>query len=178
MIRTGLPKLNLGCGKDIKKGYLNLDLRDYQGVDAVWDLNVLPLPFKDSQFEEILCQDVLEHVDFVPLMDELYRILKPRGMLKIRVPHFTSANAYVDPTHIRFFSSLSFSYFVKGAQLDYRFKKFSSMRVHLQFERRPLLFWNYLLAPLVNLSNSTRSLYERTPLRIFPATNLLVCLVK
>ena len=83
-------KLNLGCGGDIRKGWINLDFTEGEGVDIVHDLNILPLPFEDEKFEYVLCQDILEHVDFIPLIDDIYRILKIKGNLRIRVPHFIS----------------------------------------------------------------------------------------
>lgn len=47
-------KLNLGCGKDIKKEYVNLDIRKFPGVDIIHDLNKFPYPFKDDSFDEII----------------------------------------------------------------------------------------------------------------------------
>jgi len=38
-----MKKLNLGCGNDIKKDYVNLDIAKLQGVNVVWDVNKLPL---------------------------------------------------------------------------------------------------------------------------------------
>ena len=43
-----MKKLNLGCGTDIKKGYINLDVAKLDGVDVVHDINRLPLPFKEN----------------------------------------------------------------------------------------------------------------------------------
>ena len=40
-----MKKLNLGCGNDIRQGYINLDVAELDGVDVVWDVNKLPLPF-------------------------------------------------------------------------------------------------------------------------------------
>ena len=37
-------KLHLGCGTDIRAGWVNLDCAKLPGVDIVHDLNVLPLP--------------------------------------------------------------------------------------------------------------------------------------
>ena len=34
-----MTKLNIGCQKDIKEGYVNLDAIDYEGVDVVWNLD-------------------------------------------------------------------------------------------------------------------------------------------
>ena len=46
-------KLNLGCGRDIREGYVNLDKAGLDGVDVVHDLNVFPYPFEDNEFDEI-----------------------------------------------------------------------------------------------------------------------------
>lgn len=40
-----MTKLNLGCGKDIKPDYINLDLRKVNGVDIMCSLNSFPYPF-------------------------------------------------------------------------------------------------------------------------------------
>jgi len=33
-----MKQLNLGCGKDIRKGYVNLDIYPLEGVDVVADI--------------------------------------------------------------------------------------------------------------------------------------------
>lgn len=33
-----MKRLNLGCGRDIKKGWINLDILKLPGVDVVYDL--------------------------------------------------------------------------------------------------------------------------------------------
>jgi predicted SAM-dependent methyltransferase len=94
-------KLNLGCGTDIKEGWVNLDSAEIAGVDVVHNILNIPLPFNDGQFNLIVANDILEHVDYIPLMKELHRILKDGGILHIRVPHFTRVKNFKDPTHIR-----------------------------------------------------------------------------
>jgi SAM-dependent methyltransferase len=140
------------------------------------------LPFEEAEFAEILCRDILEHVDYVPLMKELHRVLKPGGRLQIRVPHFTSENNYADPTHRNFFSVRTFEFFVEGAKLrqdhvfDYRFERVASVR--LTFAKGLLLF-NHAVEPLLNLSRKFLYLYEGTFLsRLFPGENVVVELVK
>src|SRR4051812_1511318 len=71
-----LKKLNIGCGTDTKEGWVNLDAAGLPGVDVVHDIEKLPLPFADDSFDEILAQDVLEHVEYVPVLQDLRRILK------------------------------------------------------------------------------------------------------
>ena len=65
----------------------------------VHDLNTLPLPFDDAQFDEVNCKDVLEHIDYVPLLRELHRVMAPGGRLVVESPHFTRRAVYIDPTH-------------------------------------------------------------------------------
>ena len=79
-------KLNLGCGSDIKKGYINCDKVQIPGVDKIVDLDQ-KLDFADNSVDEIILIDVLEHVgDIIKVLEELHRILKKGGALKIRVP--------------------------------------------------------------------------------------------
>ena len=47
-----MTKLNLGCGKDIKEGYINLDIVDYGG-NQIHNINSFPYPFEDNTFDEI-----------------------------------------------------------------------------------------------------------------------------
>ena len=175
-----LKKLNLGAGKlDVREGYVNQDMTKYPGIDIVCDLNYLPLPFKDNEFDEILALSILEHIKgYVSLMDELYRILKPGGIINIRVPHITYVEAWADPTHINHFSYLTFFYFTKALKREYSFSKFSEFGGKITFQKRLIFPWNYLLEWLVNLGDWSRKIYEKTPLRIFPAANLEVWLKK
>jgi len=105
-------KLNLGCGNEILKDWVNHDLNPLQGVDVIHDLNVLPWPFQSNSFEEIRMFHVLEHLkDTVQAMEELHRICKPGGKVSIRVPYWNSPDMITDPTHRTFFNEHSFDYF-------------------------------------------------------------------
>lgn len=80
-------KLNLGCGRETKEGYINVDMFNHEGVDLVWDLNVLPLPFKDNSVDEVFCSHILEHlVTPYPLVLDIHRILKPNGLFHSKLP--------------------------------------------------------------------------------------------
>ena len=107
-----MEKLNLGAGKDIENDYVNHDIANLEGIDIVHDLNKYPWPWKDSEFSEILCMDILEHLDdFVKAMEEIHRILKKDGEVLIRVPYWNSYCAYADPTHKKGFHELTFRFF-------------------------------------------------------------------
>lgn len=180
-------KLNLGCGRDTKPGWVNLDSSRLPGVDVVHDIEKLPLPFPDEEFDEILAQDVLEHMaDFMPVLRDLHRILKKGGAITIRVPHFTSKNNFIDPTHRRLFSIHTFEFFIKNSPLhkerdyyfDFAFERIVSR--HLTFEKSSrLFFYNRFTEWFFNLSPSMQSFYESTGLsREFPAENILITLEK
>jgi SAM-dependent methyltransferase len=105
-------RLNVGCGRDIRPGWLNLDVAALPGVDVVHDLASFPWPFEDSAFDEIVLINVLEHLsDTVKAMNELYRIAAPGGKVTIRVPYWNSPDSISDPTHKALFNEHTFEFF-------------------------------------------------------------------
>ena len=110
-------KLNLGCGKDIKGGWVNLDWVSNPGVDVVADLSackLTPLPLLNDQFDEMLASHLVEHIpDTLSLMSELHRVAKPGCKLTIRVPYGSSDDAWEDPTHVRPYFVGSFAPFAQ-----------------------------------------------------------------
>ena len=102
--------LDIGCGSKKTKGSIGIDITQSGGVDIVHDVNK-GLPMIDSNsVDRIHCYHSLEHLkDVECVMKELYRILKNKGKIFIRVPHFSSRIAH-DIHHKVFFCSLSFDY--------------------------------------------------------------------
>ncbi len=119
-LATDAQRLHLGCGPDIRKGWINLDVRPLPGVDVVADLDRCrntPLPFPDNSIDESLASHVLEHLrDPLAFMEELHRIVKPGSVAVFRVPYGSSDDADEDPTHVRRLFLHSFYYF---SQLGY-----------------------------------------------------------
>lgn len=108
-------KLNLGCGQKHLDGYVNCDMLGTVGADKVFDLDTPPYPFDESSVDEILLDNVLEHLgDVVRVMEELHRILKVGGKLTVLVPYAKSDWAFHDPTHRHFFTEKSMDYFSSG----------------------------------------------------------------
>ena len=113
-----MRRLNLGCGSLILPGHVNLDIADIPGVDVVHDLDQLPWPFGDREFDRIEAKDVFEHVnDPIGFMTECHRILAPNGVVRIRTPYYRSPDAFTDPTHKRFPTEHTFDYWIPGTVL-------------------------------------------------------------
>jgi SAM-dependent methyltransferase len=157
--------LNIGCGRVRRDGAVNLDISPEVGADVVHDLNCVPWPFDDGQFEQVFAFDVLEHVHEVPrVLEEIHRVSRPGALLHVTVPHFSSANAFTDLTHRHYFSWRSFDPFMPGDVLDH----YSRAR----FRRRSTRISFY--PGLVNrvafrLANRWPERYERRWAWMFPA---------
>lgn len=119
-------RLNLGCGCEPEPGFINVDRVAGHGADLVRDLEVANLSsmhvdtdsYGPSQFvyqdsvDFVLASHVLEHItNLIPLMREIHRVLKPGGYLGIAAPYASADAAWEDPTHVRAFTELSWSYF-------------------------------------------------------------------
>lgn len=104
--------LDLGCGTRKRPGAIGLDINPRSAADVVHDLNALPYPFPDAEFEEIYLDNVIEHLeDVIKVVEELHRLSKPGALVKVVVPYFRARWACIDPTHRHFFTVDSFSYF-------------------------------------------------------------------
>ena len=104
--------LDLGCGNKKRSGAIGVDFNERTSADIIHNLNIFPYPFEDSSFDEIYLDNTLEHLDDVlGVMEEVHRICKPGGIVKVIVPYFRSTWAYIDPTHKHFFTVDSFAYF-------------------------------------------------------------------
>lgn len=112
-----MKKLNVGCGLDYRPGWVNLDNAEVPKVDVVHDLKKLPLPFKENEFDLIYVSHVIEHFDInciIALMNEFHRILKPEGVLHVRVPYYNHPSSINPMDHKTCFTFNSFSFFTPG----------------------------------------------------------------
>ncbi|NJC70779.1 methyltransferase domain-containing protein [Planosporangium thailandense] len=94
--------LDIGCG-GVKQypGNVGVDLLPASGVDVLADL-AYGLPFADRSVDVIFAVHVLEHlIDFLALIDECHRVLRPDGVLHVLSPWWRHVNAVADPTHVR-----------------------------------------------------------------------------
>lgn len=110
-------KLNLGCGNNYLKGYTNADISPAVHPDVVCDITDI-IPFRDNTFDEVLCENVLTQIlfqdTFIQVMNDLWRITKPKGEILIRVPNAKNIIAWQDPMDCRRFTDQSFTYMEEG----------------------------------------------------------------
>lgn len=95
-------RLDLGCGKNKKEGFIGVDVIPFEGVDVVADLAVA-WPWEKDSVDEIYSAHMLEHfsmADRCHIMNEMYRVMKPGTKATIIVPHWSAERAYGDPTHV------------------------------------------------------------------------------
>jgi len=82
-------KLHLGCGKEIRAGYINVDL--YSPHANIKDDIVELSKFGKDEFLEILTNHTLEHLSFEEAGRALrrwYELLAPGGALVLETPDF------------------------------------------------------------------------------------------
>jgi len=100
-------KLNLGCGKDYKEGWVNLDIQKSVKADVYHNIE-MGLPFDDNTFDRVFARCVLEHVSNpLKVMEEIWRVLKPSGVLEFNLPFVGSLDSY-QFHHKSFFTPRSF----------------------------------------------------------------------
>jgi glycosyltransferase involved in cell wall biosynthesis/GT2 family glycosyltransferase/SAM-dependent methyltransferase len=89
--------LNIGCGADVRSGYVNIDL--FSSDPRVVNMDIRKLDLQDGCADGILASDVLEHLSHREIQDvlrEWARILKPGGQIEIRCPSLRlQAEAYL-----------------------------------------------------------------------------------
>jgi len=105
--------LDVGCGQNKFPGAIGIDANPRTQADVLHDLGVFPYPFSDDEFDEVISRHVIEHVpDVLSFVNELHRITKPGGRIKIVTPHYSNPDWATDPTHRNHFNSYSFNCFM------------------------------------------------------------------
>lgn len=120
--------LNLGCNRNARKGYINLDIEKFDGVDVVADLEH-QWPFEDEKFDHVMAHDICEHIrqywevkehgasrprrvyGIFHFMNEANRVMKTGGTLDIWVPSTDGRGWAQDPTHVSYWNENTFLYF-------------------------------------------------------------------
>ena len=108
----GEKNLNVGTGLRHYKGFLTLDCDPQTQPDVLHNMEETPLPFEANHFDCIFGSHVFEHIrNFVPLVEDFHRILKPGGYLISITPYMGSDDAWECPHHVRAFNENTWYYF-------------------------------------------------------------------
>ena len=96
MLSKGARILDVGAGgRRITPEIVTLDFVAAPGVDIVGDIHQMPID--DASFDCVFCTGTLEHVrDPWQAVREIFRVLKPGGIVHIDVPFIQGYHA--DPT--------------------------------------------------------------------------------
>lgn len=161
----GRDVLNLGCGRKRVEGAVNLDVSPLTNPDVLHDLGRRPWPFADDSFDEVLAYDVIEHLeDVVGAFEEIHRVSRDGAVVRVAVPHFSSGNAFNDPTHRRFFGYHTLDCFTEGHEHSFY------TRARFRYRHRQIIFWPTLLNKAVwRLANRYPMWYELRWAWVFPA---------
>lgn len=124
-LSAGTATLDIGCGGRPRNPFqatesFGIDIRG-DGLQNIRyaDLTVEAIPFDSDSFDFVTAYDFLEHVPrvvyapqrrfaFVELMNEVWRVLKPKGHFLSSTPMFPFSEAFRDPTHVNFISHETF----------------------------------------------------------------------
>lgn len=161
--------LDLGCGKKKYPGAIGVDRNQDSDADIIHDLNHFPYPFSSNTLDLIICDNVLEHLENpFQAMEEIRRILKPGGGLKIITPHFTSDDSYSDITHRYHFSLRSFDIFTQGS------KSFNyDTKIRFEIVKKKIMFGRLMrYLGIEFLANKLPQIYESHFAFIFQAHSL------
>jgi SAM-dependent methyltransferase len=159
--------LDVGCGGAKWPGAVGVDISPDTDADVVMNLDEFPYPLDSDAFDQILCQDVIEHVaDPLRMMEELHRVGRPGARVHLRTPHFSSVLAYSDLTHRHYFSALGIR-----SLAEPRFGHYTGARfrlVHLRLD----LWLPFRLLGIAWLANRFTVPYESYFAWRFPAMNI------
>ena len=165
-------ELEFGVGGHKRHGEaIGVDMRDFEGVDLVGDIwDVLAL-IPDRSVDAVYSYHFAEHLpDLSRLVREVHRILKPGGLMRTVVPHFSNPYYYSDYTHRSFFGLYTFSYLAEDTLFRRGVPKYLGdtglvlTDVQLGFKSTPPFYLRHafrkVLGLLVNMSHLTQELYE------------------
>lgn len=185
-----LPKdssiIDIGAGEQMFRGickdlkYISQDIAIYDGFGkeglhtGTWDTSNIDIvsdatsiPVEDGSFDNALCTEVLEHAPHpVGILNEIYRILKPEGIVILTVPSL-SLTHFAPYFYQSGFSKYFFSYHAKeigfqvleikntGGAFDLIFSISTSIRPKIKkikninkLNKYILILFNYLILGL------------------------------
>lgn len=128
-------RINIGCGRDYREGWINIDISRDVKADAYLDIRKDLLKSKDDlkdvlgvtistiwgeAADEIYISGVLEQIleneHLIHALNECHRVLKNGGVMTVIVPNAKYSIAHQDPMDVRKFTKETFPYFMEGTK--------------------------------------------------------------
>jgi ubiquinone/menaquinone biosynthesis C-methylase UbiE len=148
----------LGLGVDISLRDLTIASERFKpfsnynphSIFSLQQTDATRLPFSDNSFDKIICSEVLEHIpDYVGVLQEIKRVLKPDGILALSVPRawpekicwwLSTDYHQVEGGHIRIFNARQLENEVKA--MDFLFlQRHWAHALHSPFWWLKCLLW-------------------------------------
>ena len=115
-------RLNLGCGKHYKEGFVNIDAFDTTVADML--MSVEDLAFPSNSVDAIEACQLIEHLGYhhtIFALGEWFRVLKPGGTLLIETPDLeASMRQYLHGDHDAKKEILTWIYGVESPGMEHR----------------------------------------------------------
>jgi predicted SAM-dependent methyltransferase len=87
-VEVAVRRLHWGCGRSVASGWINADRVAREGVDIACDIRD-GLPLASGTLDYAFSMHALQEVplpDLVPVLEELRRVLRPGGVLRLCLP--------------------------------------------------------------------------------------------
>lgn len=150
-------RIDLGCGKNKREGFIGVDQYAMENVDVVLDIGNAEWPWEDNSVEEVHASHFLEHLkqhERVHFMNEAFRVMKPGAKMTVITPHWASNRAYGDMTHQWPPVAEMFFYYLKqewrNTQAPHTDKKWNPQGFNCNFDAT----WGYSFSPELSVRNS------------------------
>lgn len=151
-----LPKARLGIDRN-GTADIFMDLDSGEIFDARESISNKKdnwiLPFPDNSIKSAVTHHCLEHIGdgFIPLMDDVYRVLEPGAIFRIIVPLFPSRAAYESQDHKRLFGINSFEDFCGAPDGSHWHESFATPFTKARFK---MTAKDYTPAPNISATNN------------------------
>jgi predicted SAM-dependent methyltransferase len=156
-------KLEIGCGKKPREGYLTCDIRDLPKVDYVCAAD--QLPFEEASVDEIYSRHVAEHFtlkEFLKVLEEWNRVLKVGGVVYIICPNLLwHLKQVLEGSHASFYNKESGSndrFWGMGSLFGWQQDEYDVHKFGYYFELMQDILVDFGFEKVEDLTNSGRGL--------------------
>lgn len=156
-------RLEIGCGKKPRPGFLTCDIRELPGVDYVCSSD--DLPFENEMIDEIYSRHVVEHFtlkEFLKVLQEWNRVLKIGGEVYIICPNLLwHLEQIIAGKHESFYNKTSGSndrYWGFGSLFGWQQDEYDIHKFGYYFELLKDILIDFGFGSIENLTNQENSL--------------------